>query len=193
MDEHSTRGIKINAARQIAAALEAVRVVDPACGSGAYLLGMMQELIDLQTTLFRVGVNSKELYELKLQIIRDNLYGVDVDRFAVNITMLRLWLSLAIDQTNTWPDPLPNLEFKIVCGDSLLGPDPSPENLGELSSHWVRELDVMGLKSKYMYAHDPKEKMLWRVRIDTAEREDSRGFWRCGTVRRRSGLARRLC
>ena len=169
VDEHSTRGIKINAARQIAGALESVRVVDPACGSGAYLLGMMQELIDLQTTLFRVGVNSKELYELKLQIIRDNLYGVDNDEFAVNITMLRLWLSLAIDQTNTWPEPLPNLEFKIVCGDSLLGPDPSPENLGELSSHWVRDLDVVGLKSNYMYAHDPKEKMLLKARIDSAQ------------------------
>ena len=169
VDERSTRGIKINAARQIAAALESVRVVDPACGSGAYLLGMMQELVELQTTLFRAGVNSKELYELKLQIIRDNLYGVDIDEFAVNITMLRLWLSLAIDQTNTWPEPLPNLEFKIVCGDSLLGPDPSPESLGELSSHWVRDLDLVGLKSNYMFAHDPKEKMLLKARIDSAQ------------------------
>ncbi len=169
VDEHSTRGIKINAARQIAAALESVKVIDPACGSGAYLLGMMQELIELQTTLFRAGVNSKELYELKLQIIRDNLYGVDIDEFAVNITMLRLWLSLAIDITDTWPEPLPNLEFKILRGDSLLGPDPSPENLGELSSHWIRELDVVRLKSDYMYAHDPKEKMLLRARVDSTQ------------------------
>lgn len=176
VDEHSTRGIKINAARQIAAALESVRVVDPACGSGAYLLGMMQELIELQTTLFRAGVNSKELYELKLQIIRDNLYGVDIDKFAVNITMLRLWLSLAIDYTGPWPEPLPNLEFKIVCGDSLLGPDPSPENLGELSSHWFRDLNVVELKSKYMYAHDPKEKMLLRARIDSTQEKMREAF-----------------
>ena len=176
VDEHSTRGIKINAARQIAAALESVKVVDPACGSGAYLLGMMQELIELQTTLFRVGVNSKELYELKLQIIRDNLHGVDNDEFAVNITMLRLWLSLAIDYNGPWPEPLPNLEFKIVCGDSLLGPDPSPENLGELSRHWVRDLNVVDLKSKYMYAHDPKEKMRLKVRIDTTQEKISEAF-----------------
>ena len=167
VDEHSTQGIKINAARQIAAALESVKVVDPACGSGAYLLGMMQELIELQTTLFRAGVNSKELYELKLQIIRDNLYGVDIDRFAVNITMLRLWLSLAIDYNGPWPEPLPNLEFKIVRGDSLLGPDPSPENLGGLSSHWVRDLDVVELKSQYMYADDPKKKLQLRARIES--------------------------
>ena len=167
VDEHSTQGIRINAARQISAALQSVKVVDPACGSGAYLLGMMQELIDLQTTLFRAGVNSKELYDLKLQIIRDNLYGVDKDEFAVNITMLRLWLSLAIDYNQDWPKPLPNLEFKILCGDSLLGPDPSPENLGELSSHWIRDLNVEELKSDYMYADDPKAKRRLKARIDT--------------------------
>ena len=176
VDEHSTKGIRINAARQIATALESVKVVDPACGSGAYLLGMMQELIELQTTLFRVGVNSKELYDLKLQIIRDNLYGVDIDEFAVNITMLRLWLSLAIDYNGPWPEPLPNLEFKIVCGDSLLGPGPSPENLGDLSSHWIRELNVVELKSKYMYAHDPKDKMRLRVRIDTMQEKIREAF-----------------
>ena len=176
VDEHSTKGIQINAARQIAAALESITVVDPACGSGAYLLGMMQELIELQTTLFRIGVNSKELYELKLQIIRDNLYGVDNDEFAVNITMLRLWLSLAIDYTETRPEPLPNLEFKIVRGDSLLGPDPSPENLGELSSHWIRDLKVVELKSKYMYAHDPKEKLRLRGRIDSTQEKIRQAF-----------------
>ena len=72
-------------------------MVDPACGSGAYLLGMMQELVELQTALFNVGVDTKGLYDLKLHIIERNLYGVDIDDFAVNIAMLRLWLSLAIE------------------------------------------------------------------------------------------------
>ena len=74
-----------------------MKVVDPACGSGAYLLGMMQELIELQTALYNVGVDAKALYQLKLEIIQRNLYGVDIDEFAVNIAMLRMWLSLAID------------------------------------------------------------------------------------------------
>ena len=169
VDERSTSGIRINAAQQIATALETVKVVDPACGSGAYLLGMMQELVDLQTTLFNVpGMNSESLYDLKLQIIRDNLYGIDIDQFAVNTTMLRLWLSLAIDYEGPWPEPLPNLEFKVVCGDSLLGPDPSPENLGDLSSHWIRELNLVRLKSDYMNAHLPEEKMDLKGRIDSA-------------------------
>ena len=66
VDEHSTKGIKINAARQIAAALESVKVVDPACGSGAYLLGMMQELIDLQTTLFRSRCQQQRALRLEV-------------------------------------------------------------------------------------------------------------------------------
>ena len=125
VDRQDTEGIGVAQAPGLARALSEVTVVDPACGSGAYLLGMMQELIELQTRLFNVGVDPKSLYDLKLEIIQRNLYGVDIDDFAVNIAMLRMWLSLAIDYDGDTPEPLPNLEFKVVCGDSLLGPDPS--------------------------------------------------------------------
>ena len=97
VDTQEPEGIQVAQARHLADALTQVTVVDPACGSGAYLLGMMQELIELQTALYNAGVDSKSLYDLKLEIIQRNLYGVDIDDFAVNIAMLRLWLSLAID------------------------------------------------------------------------------------------------
>ena len=125
IENRDTGGISVDAARRIGAALDEITVVDPACGSGAFLLGMMQELVDLQTTLYNAGVDSKSLHALKLHIIERNLYGVDIDEFAVNIAMLRLWLSLAIDFDGATPPALPNLDFKIVRGDSLLGPDPS--------------------------------------------------------------------
>ena len=125
VDHHDTEGIGLAQARDVARALAEVTVVDPACGSGAYLLGMMQELVELQVRLFNVTQDAKSLYDLKLEIIQRNLYGVDIDDFAVNIAMLRLWLSLAIDYEGATPEPLPNLDFKVVCGDSLLGPDPS--------------------------------------------------------------------
>ena len=64
-------------------------MVDPACGSGSCLLGMMRELIELQVRLFNVTQDAKSLYDLKLEIIQRNLYGVDIDDFAVNIAMLR--------------------------------------------------------------------------------------------------------
>ena len=125
VDHHETEGIGVPQARDVARALADVTVVDPACGSGAYLLGMMQELIELQVRLFNVTQDAKSLYELKLEIIQRNLYGVDIDSFAVNIAMLRMWLSLAIDYEGATPEPLPNLDFKVVRGDSLLSPDPS--------------------------------------------------------------------
>ena len=125
VDQRDPTDINVPAARNISNALGEVTVVDPACGSGAYLLGMMQELVELQTVLFNVGVDPKSLYQLKMEIIQRNLYGVDIDDFAVNIAMLRLWLSLAIEYEGEKPEPLPNLDFKVVCGDSLLGPNPS--------------------------------------------------------------------
>ena len=125
VDEHDTSGISLIGAPRVSEALSDVTVVDPACGSGAYLLGIMQELIELQTILYNIGVDAKKIYDLKLEIIQRNLYGVDIDEFAVNIAMLRMWLSLAIDYEGEKPEPLPNLDFKVVCGDSLLGPDPT--------------------------------------------------------------------
>ena len=105
VDAHEPSGIPLTSASKVGQALDDVTVVDPACGSGAYLLGMMQELVELQTSLYNVGVDERSLYELKLHIIERNLYGVDNDEFAVNIAMLRLWLSLAVDFQGTRPPP----------------------------------------------------------------------------------------
>ncbi len=63
-----------------------------------------------------------------MEIIQNNLYGVDIDLFAVNIAKLRLWLSLAVDFEGKTPPPLPNLDFKIERGDSLTAPDPQQKN-----------------------------------------------------------------
>ena len=155
VDDHDTSGVSVAAARSVGRALEEITVVDPACGSGAYLLGMMQELVELQTALYNAGLDAKSLYDLKLQIIERNLFGADIDEFAVNIAMLRLWLSLAIEYDDPGdPPPLPNLDFKIVCGDSLLGPDPSPDNYGDLFRHQVHSVagEVADLKARYMEA-----------------------------------------
>ena len=154
VDHYDPSDLNVNAARRISEALNEVKVVDPACGSGAYLLGMMQELIELQTALYNVGVDAKALYELKLEIIQRNLYGVDIDVFAVNIAMLRLWLSLAIEYEEEKPEPLPNLDFKVLCGDSLLGPDPSAgvEVQGTLGQDTGQMQRLGQLKANHMRA-----------------------------------------
>ena len=169
VDSHTTSSLSINAARAIATALERVKVIDPACGSGAYLLGMLQELVDLQTSLYKAGVASRDLYELKLHIIERNLYGADNDSFAVNIAMLRLWLSLAIEYDGSDPPSLPNLDFKIVCGDSLLGPDPSAEHLGDLFVDHDSRLILGSLKASFLRAKHPDEKETLRQQIVCAE------------------------
>ena len=158
VDERDTTGVGLAQAPRVAEALENVTVVDPACGSGAYLLGMMQELVDLRTALFDVGVDARSLYELKLHIIQRNLYGVDIDEFAVNIAMLRMWLSLVIEYEGDRPEPLPNLDFKVIKGDSLLGPDPSPDSYGDLfrfRAHSVAA-DLVDLKARHMDATTDK-------------------------------------
>lgn len=111
-------------------ALRRITVCDPACGSGAYLLGMLQELLQLRASLFTArNVDTRSVYDRKLEIIQNNIYGVDIDPFAVNIAHLRLWLSLIVDfqreREDDEPPTLPNLDYKIEVGDSVLGPDPS--------------------------------------------------------------------
>ena len=104
-------------------ALRGVTVCDPACGSGAYLLGTMQELLRLRETLFAAHAKDhRKIYDRKLEIIARNLYGVDKDPFATNIAMLRLWLSLVVEFEGDTPPPLPNLKYKIASGDSLTAP-----------------------------------------------------------------------
>lgn len=101
--------------------LRDLKICDPACGSGAYLLGMLQELLHVREALFASTAIAKDAqYKWKREIIENNIYGVDLDRFATQIAALRLWLSLAIESEE--PHPLPNLKYKIGCGDSLLAP-----------------------------------------------------------------------
>ena len=177
VDDHNTSGVSITGAQRLADALEEVTVADPACGSGAYLLGMMQELIELQTALYsaKLKEDARTLYALKLQIIERNLYGADIDPFATNIAMLRLWLSLAIEYEVEYegdvPKPLPNLDFKIVCGDSLLGPDPDPTNFGDLfrvGVHMVAD-ELTVLKSKFMESTGAEKE---RLRAEIEEFQD---------------------
>ena len=78
------------------------RACDPACGSGAYLLGLLHELLELRQALFSdKQVDPISNYNRKLEIIQNNIYGVDIDPFAVNIARLRLWLSLAVEYDGT--------------------------------------------------------------------------------------------
>ena len=100
-------------------------MLDPAVGSGAFPLGMLALLVGVRRALFRVGGVSVEqqtpLVEgWKRNFIRDCLYGVDIKREAIEIARLRFWLSLVVDADPFEMEPLPNLDFKLMAGDSLI-------------------------------------------------------------------------
>ena len=125
VDQRNHDAITPMQAPEIYEAVKNMKAVDPACGSGAFLLGMLQEILALNDSLFRAGHTAESLYEQKLDIITNNIYGADKDTLAVSTAMLRLWLSLAVDYDgDDPPKPLPNLDLKLMSGDAIAGPDP---------------------------------------------------------------------
>lgn len=95
-----------------------VKICDPAIGSGAFPMGMVYEILRLKKELFGLSNRTNFNYRMeKLDIIRNSVYGVDLDKGAVDIARLRFWLSLIVDEEE--PAPLPNLDYKIMQGDSL--------------------------------------------------------------------------
>ena len=103
----------------ITTSLENVKICDPAIGSGAFPMGLLQEIYYIKITLHQLGITPEQTdAQIKKHIIEKNIYGVDIDAGAVDIARLRFWLSLIVDQQ--LPQPLPNLDFKIMQGNSLL-------------------------------------------------------------------------
>lgn len=160
-------------------ALRTVRVLDPACGSGAYLVGMLHELLDLRAALFASrGVDAATAFERKLETIEQSLYGVDLKPFAVSIAQLRLWLSLVVDDPrNPLDDPradvaLPNLTYRIETGDSLTAPPPTLDGFGGLEAHEAARLtaDLARLKAEHLTAHGPTKRGLETAIADAEAR-----------------------
>lgn len=115
-------------AKKIDAALANVKVCDPAIGSGAFPVGMMHEIVRARLTLVEARLvketEKTNAYEYKRRVIQQSIYGVDIEESAIEIAKLRLWLSLVVDETDVDDiKPLPNLRYKIVKGNSLLGID----------------------------------------------------------------------
>ncbi|MCF3574807.1 Eco57I restriction-modification methylase domain-containing protein [Planktothrix agardhii] len=102
-------------------ALDRVKICDPAIGSGAFPMGLLHEIFTAKQTLhiFEFGNTTNfNASGVKLNIIQNSIYGVDIERGAVDIARLRFWLSLIVDEPE--PKALPNLDYKIVVGNSLV-------------------------------------------------------------------------
>jgi type I restriction-modification system DNA methylase subunit len=166
--------------------LSDIRICDPAIGSGAFPVGLLHELVNAMLVLkphfsydyltkklkdfsieHRESVSeSRYIYRLKRHIIQESIYGVDIDASAIDIARLRLWLSLVVDEDDLDPiETLPNLDYKIVCGNSLIGlPDGAMRNLQV-------EAELEKLKEKFYDITDETKKKALRQEINTKIRE----------------------
>ena len=183
-------------AKEIDEKLADIKVLDPACGSGAFLVGMLHEVINARLSLNRELGRSLSEYEVKKATIQNNIYGVDIDPGASEIAKLRLWLTLVVDHNLSEIEPLPNLDYKIMVGNSLLDEFMgvklfNPENakaqangkkmislFDEDSQVSLFENDdkktsvlkaLQGLHALYFKESDPEKKKQIRTQIDKIE------------------------
>ena len=131
-DEIFSPAQNVNRLAELDKFLQAVKVADLAVGSGAFLLGMLNEITkarEVLTAYLNFGKTEKpprSLYDLKLETIKNSIFACDIEPSAVDIAKLRLWLTIVIDDEPTAdknsfkPKPLPNLDCNIICGNSLI-------------------------------------------------------------------------
>ena len=142
---------------EILESLDDIKVIDPACGSGAFPMGMLQLLLQTYERLDPTF----DPYKKKIEIIKNNIFGIDIEPMAVEIARLRSWLSIIVDEElnpkaeNMGIHPLPNLEFKFVCANSLI---PAPV---EKENNWIENSFFDDLEQKvreFFEINDVKKK-----------------------------------
>lgn len=139
--------------------LKQVKICDPAIGSGAFPIGLLQEIFNAQIFLMEMSGFTKKVSEaeIKKHIIEESIYGVDIDPGAVDIARLRFWLSLVVDEPI--PQPLPNLSFKIVCANTLI---PLGQSKGDLGGTNEIADEIEKIRYRYFDANKENKKELER-------------------------------
>lgn len=179
-------------AEAIDRAMQVLRVIDPAVGSGAFLIGMLGETVRLRglchQAMFGARPDVAMAHAWKLHAIEHSLFGVDINPTAVELCRLRLWLALIVDlPPGADPDPLPNLEYRTVCADSL--PDflagvafqSTRGGLRELGFDQIDASELTDLRGRYFAAADPEVKAELRDRLADLEDDLLGGLFRRAT------------
>ncbi|MBW7954429.1 Eco57I restriction-modification methylase domain-containing protein [Candidatus Gracilibacteria bacterium] len=153
--------------------LKEVKILDPAIGSGAFPMGILHEISTLRYYIYDVLIKNvlgqkdykNSMYDIKKEIIENNIYGVDIDPGAIDIARLRFWLSLIVDEET--PEPLPNFEFKFVCANTLL-PIEKEEKQLDMEGYIKDEAKLETLKKykgEYFNISDKEKKEALKNRI----------------------------
>ena len=148
--------------KKVAEKLKAVKVLDPACGSGAFPMGLLNRMIDI---LERISPD-EHVYDLKLSVIENCLYGSDIQSIAAQITKLRFFISLICDCERNASKPnfgiptLPNLETKFVSANSLIAKKKKPAqgNLFENPDIEPTKLELAEIRHKHFSAKSSSTK-----------------------------------
>ena len=174
---HDVNALGTNAKflQQVDEALKDVKICDPAIGSGAFPMGLLKELFLCRTAL--EGISQHQAAEIKKHIIQKNIYGVDIERGAVDIARLRFWLALIVDEET--PQALPNLDFKIMQGNSLLEQYKSVD----LSTMTEKKADESGMLSIF-------DNMLDVFRLDLRKMLDE--YYNCTDHHKKQDLRARI-
>lgn len=144
---------------KIKKALLTIKVLDPAVGSGAFPMGMLQKML---AVLNRMGLSTQNSinktldYQHKLDIIQHCIYGVDIQPMAIEICRLRFFLTLIVDESSDNPQPLPNLNFNFACANALIPLDNN--NILELKQKIQSKSAAIEQKEKHPLLKELKER-----------------------------------
>jgi len=139
---------------QIIEAIYRIRIIDPACGSGAFPLGMVQVLT---RTLERLD-SKFDAHQAKLQLIQNCIFGIDIEPMAIEIAKLRTWLALIVEiESDDQVEPLPNLDFKYVCANSLISLTRAHDGL-DFGVDQNLDQKFAEIRSRYFRTNEIKEK-----------------------------------
>ena len=159
--------------KKISEKLHQVKILDPACGSGAFPMGILSRMVEI---LDRLDIeNQKSHYDLKLHLIEECIYGIDIQSIAAQISKLRFFISLIVEQEqmdfskeNYGVHTLPNLETKFVAANSLVGIQKNIDNENSQivlrNEEKLRELQkkLLEIRKSHFYAKSKKEKQTLR-------------------------------
>lgn len=156
----------------VLAALDDVRLVDPACGSGAFLVHALEEIAELR----RLAGDRRPPGERRRHVLTRSIFGVDIDPTAVWLCQLRLWLSVVVDDDTPDPSrllPLPNLDRNVREGDALGGrglDELAPDDAAPAARvATARDHAIESLRLRYARASGARKRTLSQA-LDRAER-----------------------
>ena len=170
--------------------LEKVKILDPACGSGAFPMGILNRMVYL---LEKLDFSAKRsLYELKLHLIQNCIYGVDIQKIASQISKLRFFISLIVEQEETSNDAennygvetLPNLETKFVTANTLIQlkleeQDNNTLGLSDSNDIELKKLkeELLSIRYNHFYAKSVSEKIKYRKEDEAKRGQIKQHIW----------------